>query len=141
MAIRVVLVAYLAVIVALTVFLDQNLILIALLLFFNASLLFHYGTSAIRSLVFPYSNPLIKNGFASEQGSKYALEFSGLLDKCYVILRLQSNSTQKVKNKGHFGKTRTNYTTREIASKLKSLYELLELYVDINKMVMDEDSK
>lgn len=56
---------YLLVVVALAVFLQEYLILLALVLLFNVMFVFWVGTAAIRSLVFPYSLWLISDGVSS----------------------------------------------------------------------------
>lgn len=57
--------AYFLVIVALAVFLKENHILIALLFLFNVVVVFYIGIAIIRSLIFPFSLWIIKDGVSS----------------------------------------------------------------------------
>ena len=81
-------VAYLAVVIALTVLFKENFILLALIFLFNFLVITYGGIIAIRALVFPFSVWLIRDGVDGQNIIKYQTDFAGLLDKSYVILRL-----------------------------------------------------
>ena len=53
--IRLLMIVYILVVIALVFFLKENLILFALLLIFNIWIVYKVGVLAIRSLVFPFS--------------------------------------------------------------------------------------
>jgi hypothetical protein len=88
---------------------------------------------------------------SSSNSRRYSLDFAGLLEKCYVILRVQGTEEtqdlratgvkqtpvpEQIKNKAAFEKLRTQYSVREVNSKLRSLQELVALYADTNTQVL-----
>jgi len=75
-------------VIALTVLLKENFILLALIFLFNFLVINYGGIIAIRALVFPFSVWLIRDGVDGQNIIKYQTDFAGLLDKSYVILRL-----------------------------------------------------
>ena len=80
-------IAYILIIIALGVFLNSY-IYIALILVFNAAVVYTIGVTAVKSLVFPFSFWVISNVLNGQNSMRYAADFSGLLEKCYVIMRL-----------------------------------------------------
>lgn len=80
------------------------------------------------------------------------MDFAGLLEKCYVILRVQglgegqdmkvksgeaAPELELIKNKAAFENLRTQYSVREVNSKLRSLQELVALYAETNSKVFE----
>jgi len=78
------------------------------------------------------------------------VDFAGLLEKCYVILRMQGKEEtqdlratgikqppvpEQIKNKAAFEHLRNQFSVREVNSKLRSLQELVALYADTNTQV------
>ena len=78
------------------------------------------------------------------------MDFAGLLEKCYVILRTQGKEEtqdlratgikqpplpEQIKNKRAFEHLRNQFSVREVNSKLRSLQELVALYADTNSQV------
>lgn len=138
-------VAYLLIVFAVAILVQESLILLALILFVNVFLVFWLGTTAIRSLVFPYSLWLIKDGVNGSNNIKYASDFASLVERSYVILRSLTETDDKsklqpaldlIKDKIFFESTRKHYSTREISNKMLSVLELIILYSETNTTVL-----
>ena len=84
---RVLVIAYILIVIALAVFL-HSYIYIALIMVFNAIVVYTIGVTAVKSLVFPFSFWVINDVLNGQSSMRYAADFSGLLEKCYVIMRL-----------------------------------------------------
>lgn len=87
--------AYATIVIALAFFFKEDLAYLALILLFNGFVVFRLGTAAIRALVFPFSLWLISDGFTGSNSLRYSLDFATLLEKSYVILRLQTGKPQE----------------------------------------------
>ena len=123
-------------------------------------LIFRVGVTAIRSLVFPYSLWMIKDGVNGQASSRYARDFSSLLDKGYIIIRLlvspptranvnplsgrkaeprfieANNGLDQIKNGLHFHNVRSKYSIGDAMEKLRSMHELVTLYNITNAEVI-----
>jgi hypothetical protein len=86
--IRSLMIVYILVIGALVYFLQENLILFALLLVVNIWIVYKVGVLAIRSLVFPFSFWMIQDGVNGQSSLRYSDEFCSLVEKSYIQLRM-----------------------------------------------------
>ena len=95
---RVLIIAYVLVIIALGVFINSY-VYFGLILGLNVTVVYYMGVTAVKSLVFPLSTWVINNVVDCQTGTKYANSFVELLEKCYVILRLQMVYNPEDENK------------------------------------------
>ena len=85
---RLLCIAYVIVVLALAFFLQESLILLALIFIFNVWFCYKVGVYAVRALVFPFSSSLIQNSINGSSGLRYSEDFATLLEKTYVLIRL-----------------------------------------------------
>ena len=80
--------AYVLVVVALSFFFQESLVLLALIFIVNVWIVYKVGVLAIRSLVFPFSFWVIQNSINGSSGIRYSEDFATLLEKSYILIRL-----------------------------------------------------
>lgn len=88
-AFRVLVIAYFLVVVALAILFQQSYIFLALIFIFNVVVVYYIGAVAIRGLVFPYSVWIVQDILCGQNSSQYASDLASLLEKSYVIMRIQ----------------------------------------------------
>jgi hypothetical protein len=83
----VLLISYIAVVLALAFLMKKNMIFLCLLFVFNLFVVNYIGIVLIRSLVFPFSLWIIKDSVDASANIKFSGEFASLLEKTCVSLR------------------------------------------------------
>ena len=148
------------VVLALAFFLQESLILLALIFIFNVWFCYKVGVYAVRALVFPFSSSLIQNSINGQSGLRYSEDFATLLEKTYVLIRLTqrlddskpgnmepaqmslearkvASGFKLISNREYFSCVHISYTIREAHAKLKSLTGVISLYSETNQQVID----
>ena len=88
-AFRALVIAYILVVVALAILFQESYISLALIFIFNVVVVYYIGAVAIRGLVFPYSVWIVQDILCGQNSTQYASDLASLLEKSYVIMRIQ----------------------------------------------------